>query len=70
MDGERPMCGYHSTEGWLKIEKDNVTMQNEKQIIISSFEASISAILYEQMENCTLNNLSICDRWVCVIKIV
>lgn len=34
-------------------------MQNEKQIIISSFKASISAIPDEQMENCTLSNLSI-----------
>lgn len=53
------MPGYHSTERRLKIERDNVTMQNEKQIIISGFKASIRAILYEQMENCTLSNLSI-----------
>lgn len=63
------MCGYYSMGRWLKIERDNVSVQNEKQIIISSFEASISAILYEQMENCTLSNLSICDCWVRVIKI-
>lgn len=45
---------------WEKArERDNVTMQNEKQIIISSFKAAISAILYEPMENCTLSNLSI-----------
>lgn len=31
----------------LQIEEDNVTVQNEKQIIISSFKASISAILCE-----------------------
>lgn len=43
-------------------------MQNEKQIIISSFKASISAILYRQMENyiCPFDY----DCWVCVIKIV
>lgn len=39
MDGARP--GNNSR---LKIERDNVTMQNEEQIIISSFKASISAI--------------------------
>lgn len=61
--------GSPSSVGRLKIERDNVTMQNEKQIIISSFKASISAILYRQMENCTLCPFDY-DCWVCVIKIV
>lgn len=44
----QPKTANRSTGKSLKIKRDNVTMQNKKQFIIFSFEASSSAILYSE----------------------